>query len=241
MNKGLPDQMLILCGGLGTRLKPLTDRIPKPMLEFNKKPFLKYLIEYYSSQGIKNFVLSMGYLKESIIDYFSTNKHPGITIHYSKENNPLGTGGALRKAKKILNKTFLVANGDTFTEIDLKDALKQHHKKNALCTICVRKAKRQQNTGCIAFNKALEIKQFISKQKTNKEAFINTGIYILNKEILNLIPKGKSSLENDLFPRIKQGIYAYPIKKNGYFIDIGTFKTYGKFKKECKKITNLLP
>lgn len=232
----MPNQMLILCGGLGTRLKPLTDTVPKPMLKFNEKPFLEYLIKYYSSQKIKTFILSVGYFKKVIIDYFSINKNSKIKIEYSEEKNPLGTAGAIKKAKKILDNTFLVANGDTFTEIDLKKAIKQHHTKNALCTICVIKTKRQQNTGYINFNKELEIKSFRSKESTKKNAFVNTGIYILNKEILDLIPKGKSSLENDIFPKIKERLYAYPIKKKGYFIDIGTFKTYYKFRRECKKI-----
>jgi len=232
-------QLLILCGGLGTRLKPLTEDTCKPMLKFDDKPFLEHLINYYSSQGIKDFILSVGYLKESIINYFGDGKKFNVNIKYSKETSPLGTAGALYKAKKLLKSPFLVVNGDTFMEIDIKDLISQHEKQKALYTMCVKKTKRNQTTGCVVFDKQLKIKKFRSKEKTTSRIFVNTGIYLLDKKIFKIIGKGRSSIENDIFPKIKEGFYAYPIKK-GYFIDIGTFKTYNKLKREFKKLENVI-
>ena len=232
-------QLLILCGGLGTRLKPLTEETPKPMLRFNDKPFLEHLINYYSSQGIKDFILSVGYLKESIINYFGDGKKFNVNITYSKETSPLGTAGALYKAKKLLKSPFLVVNGDTFMEVDVKELIEQHKKKNALYTMCVKKTKRNQNTGCVVFDKKLKIKKFQSKEITDGNSFVNTGIYLLDKKIFKLMDKNPSSLEKDIFPKIKEGFYAHQIKK-GYLIDIGTFKTYNRLKREFKKLENVI-
>jgi len=117
-------QVLILCGGKGTRLRPLTKTIPKPMLEFGGKPFLEYLIEYYKKNDIKDFILAVGYLKEQIVEYFGNGKKFGVNIKYSFEEKPLGTGGAVYNAKKYLKGNFIVVNGDTFTDFEPKDLLK---------------------------------------------------------------------------------------------------------------------
>ena len=232
-------QVLILCGGKGTRLRPLTKTIPKPMLEFGGKPFLEYLIEYYKKNDIKDFILAVGYLKEQIVEYFGNGKKFGVNIKYSFEEKPLGTGGAVYNAKKYLKGNFIVVNGDTFTDFEPKDLLKSTTKLNKfLGVICVKKTTRSQNSGCVKFDDNQVITAFNSKIKT-KNSFINTGIYLMTKKILKYFPNGACSLENDIFPKIKNQILAYPIE-NGYFIDMGTFKTFNQLQKEYKHLSNNL-
>ncbi|HBB03198.1 MAG: Nucleoside-diphosphate-sugar pyrophosphorylase, D-glycero-alpha-D-manno-heptose 1-phosphate guanylyltransferase [Candidatus Peregrinibacteria bacterium GW2011_GWF2_38_29] len=231
-------QMLILCGGLGTRLRPLTEDIPKPMLVFDNKPFLQYLIEYYKGQGINEFVLSVGYLKEKIIKYFGNGKKFGVKINYSQENVPLGTGGALFKARKILKNVFFVVNGDTFREVNLNDLRQFYKKRDALCVIGVSNCMRKQNSGFVKFDKKWRIIDFRSFGDT-KIGYVNNGIYLMDKRIFEFFPKGKSSLEYDVFSKIKNGLFAYKIQK-GYFIDIGTVKTYNQFAREFYKVKNVI-
>ena len=230
--------MLILCGGLGTRLRPLTEDIPKPMLVFDNKPFLQYLIEYYKGQGINEFVLSVGYLKEKIIKYFGNGKKFGVKINYSQENVPLGTGGALFKARKILKNVFFVVNGDTFREVDLNDLRQFYKKRDALCVVGVSNCIRKQSSGFVKFDKKWRIVDFKSSSDV-KTGYINNGIYLMDKRMFAFFPRGKSSLEDDVFFRIKSGLFAYEIQK-GYFIDIGTIKTYNQFAKEFYKVKNVI-
>jgi len=229
--------MFVLCGGLGKRLRSITEKIPKPMLKFSGKPFLEYLLIYCKMQGIKNFVLSVGYLKEKIIKYFGNGRKWGIDIKYSNENCPLGTGGALRKARKLLGKDFFVVNGDTFVEIDLAAMKKFYKSKKAICTIGVLEQRREQNSGFIKFDNAGRITAFKSKKSGN--AYINSGVYLMNKNIFKYIPKGISSLENDVFAKMNTGLYAFRLQSS-YFIDIGTIKTYNQSVKEFYKVKNVI-
>lgn len=227
-------QMLILCGGLGTRLRPLTTAVTKCMLEFEGRPFLEYIINYYKNQGIKEFVLSVGHLKESIIDHFQDGSKWSVNIKYCKEDSPLGTGGAIKKAEPMLNNEFFVANGDTFTQLNLKKIENFHKAHHSLCTICVKKSARGQNSGHVTFDNNHKIINFKSEE-IKKEGFVSTGIYLINKTFLDRFPDGRSSIEDDIFPHAKGLVTACPIE-NGYFIDIGTFETYNHFTEEIKKI-----
>lgn len=228
-------QMLILCGGLGTRLRPLTDNTPKPMVLIDEKPFLQYLIEYYKKQGVDNFVLAVGYLREQIIAYFGDGDVLGVKISYSVEESPLGTGGAIKEALDLLEDDFFVVNGDTFMEVDLNDLRSFHKQKKALCTIGLKFIKRNQNSGFVQVGGDNEIVNFLSGENQKNEGFINAGIYVMNKDFSEFIPEGKVSLEDDVFAKIPSGIYGQQIK-NGYFIDIGTFDTYNRFVEEFHKI-----
>ncbi len=231
-------QLLILCGGLGTRLKPITEKIPKPMVEINGKPFLEYLINYYRKQNINEFILSVGYLKEQIIAYFGNGEKWGVNIKYCEENEPLGTGGAIYKAHNLLKENFIVVNGDTFMEINLEDIIKFHEEKYALCTVALKRVKRKQNSGYIEINDQNEIISFKSIESSIEQGYINAGLYIINKKLLKKMPNEKFSIENDFFNKIQKQIYGYEVKE-GYFIDIGTFDTYNQFVNEFNKISHL--
>lgn len=233
-------QLLILCGGLGTRLRPITEKVPKSMIEFNGKPFLEYLINYYKSQGIKEFILSVGYLKEKIKKYFKNGEDWNVKIYYVEENKALGTGGAIKQAEKFLKDTFFVANGDTFVELNLENLRELHEEVKSLCTIAVKKAKRSQNSGYIQFDKENRVIDFKSKVDLGRELFTSTGIYLMDKRFLERFPKSDTfSLEDDVFAVNLNGVFAYTVNQ-GYFIDIGTFETYNALEKDFQKISNAI-
>ncbi|MBT5016368.1 NTP transferase domain-containing protein [Candidatus Peregrinibacteria bacterium] len=228
-------QILILCGGLGTRLRPLTNDIPKPMVPIDGKPFLEYLIEYYKGQGANDFILAVGYLREQIIDYFGDGSAWGVTIKYTIEENPLGTGGAIKLAEDLVADNFVVVNGDTFLELDLKGLMDFHKEKQALCTMSLKLIKRNQNSGFVEMNEDSEITTFASIETQEEAGLINAGVCVMSKGILDLMPEGEFSLEYEIFEKLKKDFYGWEVQ-DGYFIDIGTFDTYNQFVEEFHKI-----
>ena len=131
---------IILAGGLGTRLKDVLPDLPKPMAPILGRPFLEYLMDYWIKQGVNHFILSVGYQKKVIMSHFS-NEYHGASIEYSIENTPLGTGGALLKASQNISDLFLLLNGDTFIEVDLKQMIAFHFNKKSDWTLSIIKLK----------------------------------------------------------------------------------------------------
>lgn len=217
---------LILAGGLGTRLRPLTYKIPKAMVEVNGKPFLYYLIKFLSKQNIKDIVISVGYLKENIMEYFTDGKNFGVNIEYAIENNPLGTAGAINNAKKFLKERFIVMNGDTIFNINLDNFLKFHKHKKGVCTIALAKIGNTERYGAVEVDKDGRIVKFLEKE-IKKNGLINGGIYIFEKEIFNYLPE-IGSLEKDVFPSLIGKMYGYI--SDSYFIDIGILRDYNQIK-----------
>jgi mannose-1-phosphate guanylyltransferase len=229
-------QALILAGGRGERMRPLTDRIPKVMLPIQGKPFLTYLIEYLKDQGVKDIILAVCWKKEKIKNYFKDGKDFGVKTKYCEEKKPLGTGGAIRNAKDLIKgKNIIILNGDSFVKINLKEMLRYHKKMNLPITIAVLEMKNPERFGRVIINKNNIVIGFKEKGKVRGKAFINAGVYIFKKEVVEEIPKNKRvSLEKEIFPKFLGRISAFRIKN--YFIDIGIKKDYQKFKKEFKKI-----
>lgn len=213
---------LILAGGLGTRLGNLVKDAPKPMLRINNRPFLEYLIYQVRLFGMSDIVLCVGYKREVIEDYFSNGKEYGVRIRYSREQELLGTAGAIAHAGDLINSDpFVVMNGDSFCEVDFKEQLKQHKLSNAAGTIAVTRVDECSRYNCVAFDKDGAVISFRRKREISGSGYINGGIYILKKTVLDYIPMEKSfSLENDLFPELaQQGLRVF--KSSGTFIDIG--------------------
>jgi len=217
---------LILAGGLGTRLRPLTYNIPKVMLEINGKPFLYYLIKFLAKQNIKDIVISVGYLKESIIEYFKNGSNFNVNIEYSVENEPLGTAGAIRNAKRFLEGKFIVMNGDTFFDINVGNLLKFHERKKGICTIALASVDNTERYGSVEIDKDNKIIKFFEKG-TKGKGLINGGVYIFEEEIFNHLPQ-IGSIEKDVFPLLIGKMYGYI--HSGYFIDIGTPEEYNYIK-----------
>ena len=213
---------LILAGGLGTRLGSLVKDIPKPMLKVNKRPFLEYLIYQVRLFGIKDVIICLGHKGEIIENYFSNGENYGLRIRYSKEKDLLGTAGALANAKQFINSDpFVVMNGDSFCDVDFKDLLIEHRLHKASGTVVVTHMDDCSRYNCLTFDDNGAITSFNEKEEKSAHSFINGGIYVFKKTVLNFIPSMKfCSLEKDIFPKLAQcGLRIF--RTCGLFIDIG--------------------
>ncbi|MBU2476491.1 NTP transferase domain-containing protein [Candidatus Micrarchaeota archaeon] len=225
----------VLAGGKGTRLKPLTDNTPKPMIEVKGKPVLQYVIELLSKYQIKNVVIALGYKSEKIQEYFGNGEKFGLNIEYVIEKEPLGTGGPLRLAKDLLVDEFLMFNGDNLTNINLKDMFEFHKKNNAFATIALSSVQDPKNFGVIEME-GNKIRKFIEKPVSPKSNLINSGTYILKPEVIDMIPKGFSLIEKDVFPKLSEQGKLYGYVYNGQWFPTDTIERYEQAKKEWKGI-----
>lgn len=227
---------LILAGGKGLRLLPLTKVLPKPMVPIANKPFLHYLIDLLNYYGIKEIVLSLGYKSEEIKKYFGDGRKLGVKIHYVEESFPLGTAGAIKNAEIFFEDTFLIFNGDIMPDINLKQLIEFHKSKKGLVTIALTKVDDPSSYGVIELDNEGKIKKFIEKPKKEKAPtnLINAGIYVFEKEIFNFIPSGREvSLEREIYPLLlKENIPMYGFEYKGYWLDIGNLQKYLKANKD---------
>ena len=228
---------LILAGGIGERLRPITNNIPKPMVPVNGKSFLQYHIEELKRAGIKDIVLCTGYLSNKIQEYFGDGSKFDVKIKYSIEKKPLGTAGAIKNAEKYVNNTFLVLNGDSYLKIDYNKLINFHKSKKAKLTIALLTIKDPRRYGLVNIDKESKILSFDEKTINPKGKLINGGVYIVEPEVLKAVPSSvKVSFEKEIFPKlIKQGnVYGFVI--NNYFIDIGTKESYIKAQEDFKEL-----
>jgi len=232
-------QVLILAGGLGTRLQKVVSGCPKPMALIDGRPFLEYLILQLKKYNLTEIVLCIGYLGGKIKEYFQDGNRWKVRIKYSEEKKPLGTGGAVKLACGFIkNDNFLVLNGDSYLNINFNELIEFHKLKEALTTLALAEVNRPDRYGLVEIDKDYHIINFKEKGATSKSNLINGGIYIFNKRIFHLIPEGKVSLEKDIFPElIGKRFYGKPHKT--YFIDIGVPEDYNKIQKEFWKFRNV--
>jgi D-glycero-alpha-D-manno-heptose 1-phosphate guanylyltransferase len=217
------DTVVILAGGLGTRLKSVLPDTPKCLAPINDTPFIGLLISFLKKQGINNFIFSLGYKSDLVIEYLECN-FKNINIHYSVEKEQLGTGGAIKLAlTKVDAEEVLVVNGDTFFNNDLKSFYKFHKLNKSNFTIALTKVENGERFGSVVLNDQKEVVGFSEKNESKSVSFlINAGQYILNKEdFLSHKTGDKFSIELDFFQNNK-----IQKKLNGYeftseFIDIG--------------------
>jgi NDP-sugar pyrophosphorylase family protein len=220
-----PVTCLILVGGLGSRLRPLISELPKPMAPIRGKPFLEYLIRWVGYSGFDQVVLCVGYRAAQIEEYFGQGEHFGIKIAYSVESEPLGTWGAVRQAmEQFPGQHFLVANGDSFLQIELRALLDRHLKKQALASLAVLAVHDSSRFGSIRLAADGRIIEF-SEKSGEGPALINGGVYCLSREMLRLAPKSAASLEKEVFPAVA-GSGLYGMLVHGYFVDIGIPQEY---------------
>ncbi len=225
--------VFILCGGLGKRLRAINPNVPKPMVKIGNRPFLDIIIDHMANFGFRRFILSLGYRGEFIKNHYSKKPAEGLKIIFSQEKHPLGTGGAVKKAKKLISsKHFFVLNGDSFCQFKPQDFLSFHRHKKAIATILLKRlACDVKDYGEVRVDRLSRIISFQEKNDNAKKCLINSGVYLFDKKIFGLMPHQDSfSLEHDLFPNvIGEGLFGYMCP--GYFIDIGTPKRYFKAKK----------
>jgi D-glycero-alpha-D-manno-heptose 1-phosphate guanylyltransferase len=217
---------IILAGGMGTRLRGVIEDIPKPMAPVGGKPFLEYLLLQLKRWKSTDVVLSVGYKKEIIKSCFGNGNRFGIHISYSEEEQPLGTGGALRKAIFLNDDPyFLVMNGDSFFNINLGNLIEYHTNKPGITTMSLAFVKDRGRYGGIEINDDGSIATF-QKEGPNNPGFINGGIYVINRDIVKYIPEGKISLEEHVLPLLKKDNLLYGKVFDAFFLDIGLPKDY---------------
>ncbi len=231
LNINSPKTAFILAGGKGTRLRPITYEIPKPMIPINGKPILEHQINLLQKHNVRNIIIAVGHLKDRVINYFGDGAKFGVHIEYVIENEPLGTAGALRLAKDKLKDTFIMLNGDNLINIDIDDFFEFHKKNNGLATIALTTVDDPSSFGVALLNGA-KITQFIEKPEKPISNLINSGAYILEPEIINLIPEGKASMEYDVFPQILRIGKLIGYSFEGQWLPTDNYERYEKAIKE---------
>ncbi len=220
---------VILIGGEATRLRPLTQNIPKAVVPVLNTPFLELVFRYLSRHGVRDIVLTQSSLLP-IAGYFGDGSQFGIKIDYTNEDAPLGTAGAVKNAEKYLNEAFLVLNGDVLTDLDISAMVGFHRQKKARVTIALTPVDDPTSYGLVETDDENRITRFLEKPRPDQITtnLINAGIYVIEADVLARIPPQTSfSFERELFPQLlEQGepVYAYP--SSGYWIDIGTPQKY---------------
>jgi D-glycero-alpha-D-manno-heptose 1-phosphate guanylyltransferase len=234
----MKSDVIILAGGLGTRLHHILSGIPKPMAPVNNFPFLHYLLQYLQKFNPPRIILSVGYEYQQITSYFG-NQFSGIELVYSIEETPLGTGGAIKKALEIstTNNSFVI-NGDTFFDIDIDRMEKQHLLTKKEVTIAVKEMQKFNRYGTLKIEND-RISEFIEKKQVEK-GFINAGIYAIDRNaFLSCNWPEKFSFENDFFEKFSNQFFFSPFFSDGYFIDIGIPDDYHKVQDDFKKLFQL--
>ena len=227
--------VLILIGGLGTRLRSISKGIPKPLVEVNNQPFLSIVLDYISSFGFRRIILCACYKPNLIKSYVKNNSFNDMEIVLSIEEKALGTAGAVKNAQKYIHSdNFLVLNGDTFLGLNYFEFIKFYFYRNASALISLSESRELKKYGNIEIDENQRILKFKEKNMSNHASrFFNSGVYIFNKIILEHIPINcKVSLEYDTFPLIikKTGWEILGFVSKSKFIDIGTPKDYNKAK-----------
>jgi len=237
LKANIPKKVVILAGGKGTRLRPLTYEVPKALLPIHGKTLTEHLFDLFKKYEIKDILISVGYLKEKIMEYIADGVRFGVDVGYIEEDKPLGTAGPVKLARHKLNDTFIVTNGDELKDIDLEEMYKLHKENNALVTIALTTVDDPSEYG-VARLAGSKILEFVEKPKKGKSPsnLINSGLYIVEPEVINMIPDGKAMFEKDVFPKLaeKGKLFGYPF--SGQWFDTGNMERYEKAIKEWKGI-----
>ncbi len=228
-------QAILLCGGMGTRLRSVVADRPKPMADICGKPFLQYLLEMLRDKGITEVIFALGYMGEMIEEYFQDGSTLGLKIAYSYEEEPLGTGGAIRNAlAKILEEEVLVLNADTYFPMDYEGLLRFHQENAGDFSLATRAVEDISRYGAVRRDAAGRILAWNEKlgdgAKKSLAGEINGGIYVMKKSLIAEIPGGKQSLEQDCIPKwLSEGKRIFGLPFHGYFMDIGIPEDYRQF------------
>ena len=223
-------QAVILVGGEGTRLRPLSYHMPKSMMPVLNRPFLEHTLAYLKNYGVSDVILTLSYLPEVIQGYLGNGSDLGIRLSYAVEDSPLGTAGAVKNTEPRLADTFTVLNGDIFTNLDLADLVTFHRQKGAQATIALTYVDNPSAFGVVETKSDGRVRRFIEKPSPDQitSHWINAGIYILEPEVLRHVPQNSHYMfERGLFPRLlelDEPVYGYPFR--GYWLDMGTPEKY---------------
>jgi dTDP-glucose pyrophosphorylase len=233
MQVRFPNTVVLMAGGLGSRLSPLTEECPKPLLKVGHQPVLETIIEGFLEHGFHRFMISVNYQSEMIENYFQDGRQWGVSIEYLREKEALGTAGALSLLDKSLEHPIIVMNGDLLTKLNFRNLLEFHQDHDALITMCVREYDFQVPYGVVKLNgfyaTALE-------EKPLHKFFVNAGVYVISPEVLSLIPENKFNNMTDVISPLleKKKVVSFPIHE--YWIDIGKVEDYQQAHEEYKEV-----
>mgnify|MGYP001394643941 CR=1 FL=1 len=221
---------LLLAGGLGTRLRPLTENLPKPMALVANRPWLEHLILHLKNQGIRRFVIAVKHYHETIQNYFENGERWGVNIQYVIEQSLLGTAGAIKNAEAYLDDRFIVFNADIVQNAEIAPLLKFHQQHGGGVTIGLTEVEDPSQYGVVEQDEDGRILRFVEKPRKEEapSRLINAGIYVIDKDLLRDIPAGREvSIERETFPLwIEKGAGVYGKVISGYWMDMGTRDRY---------------
>ncbi|MBO9531529.1 MAG: NDP-sugar synthase [Solirubrobacteraceae bacterium] len=222
-------QAVILVGGEGTRLRPLTSRVPKPVLDVVDRPFLGHMLDWLSRHGITEAVLCCGFKADSVVEHLGEGEAHGIALTYVHEPEPRGTAGALKFAEDHLHERFLMLNGDVLTDLDLTAQLAAHEATGATCTLGLVSVEDPSAFGLVRLHDDGAVRGFVEKPKPEEidTDLISAGCYVLERSVVDLIPADQQvSIEREVFPRlVDNGLYGVA-HRGAYFMDLGTPERY---------------
>jgi len=221
---------VILVGGEGTRLRPLTYLTVKAMVPVLNKPFIEYIFRHLSRHNITEIILAVGYKPDRITEYFTEEKHIDAKLVYSIETNPMGTAGAVKNADAYIDGRIFAMNGDIFTDLDFTDMLEFHRNKGAKVTIALTPVEDPTRFGVVETDRNQRVSRFVEKPRRQEVTsnMINAGVYIIEREVLRHIPVGKYCMfEHDIFPAlVKDGEPVFGYTTHAYWMDMGTPEKY---------------
>lgn len=223
---------VILAGGEGVRLRPLTLNIPKPMVPIFNAPFLEIMLANLKNHGINDVIMTLCYLPDRIQEYFGNGHSLDMNIEYVLETSPLGTAGAVKNVEAALDSTFIVLNGDIVTDLDISKMIQFHKEKKAKATIFLREVDNPSSFGVVETDLDGKVSKFLEKPEpgVTSSNWINGGIYILEPDTINPIPSDTFYMfEKGLFPYLlESGQSVYGFRQEPYWIDVGTYSNYIK-------------
>ena len=232
--KDKTNKVILMVGGLGTRLRPLTETTPKPMLKVGNKPILQTIVEKFAEYGYTNIIMCVNYKSHIIQDYFKDGSDFGVNIEYILENQRMGTAGALSLLKEKPNEPFFVMNGDLLTNVNFEHLHNYHIATNSIGTMCVREYDFQVPYGVVNIK---DSKIASIEEKPTHKFFVSAGIYMLSSEVLNYIPENQFYDMPTLFEKIiSEGKNAISFPLREYWLDIGKMEEYKKANDEYSEI-----
>ena len=223
---------VILAGGEGTRLRPLTCNVPKPMVPILNRPFLEHMLSHLSGHGVEHAILTMWYLPDVIRSHFGNGEGLGLRLSYTLEETPLGTAGAVKNVEDELDGAFLVLNGDIFTDLDLSAMARFHRDSGAMVTIALTQVEDPSAFGVVDMDESGRVSRFVEKPAPGEAPsnWVNAGTYLVEREALAQAPLGEHYMfERGLFPKLlEMGAPVYGYRSNAYWADLGTPASYAR-------------
>jgi mannose-1-phosphate guanylyltransferase len=221
-------QAVILVGGEGSRLRPLTSTVPKPVVPLVDRPLISHMLEWLATHGIDDVIMSCGFLATSVRNVLGDGSALGVRLRFVEEPEPRGTAGALKFAESMLDERFLMLNGDILTDIDLSEQIAQHERTGAKATLALVPVADPTAYGLVRISEDRSVLGFVEKPSPDQidTNLISAGVYVLERELLELIPAERNvSIERELWPLlVGAGLYGFP--SDGYWLDIGTPQRY---------------